>query len=413
MQSTSFKIQLAFTNSSEKTIRQNYNISDDDDILATFWVSSSESSIWQRKGFVFTKKGFAWNHPATAENTDISDGMKDISPRNQSFLKKENITFLGTSTLSSEEAARQDCKSVIQLKTSGTLYTYTFDSGIPKEKLAELEHAISAHFSDVLNPNTLTKNDAAYSFEMTVLAIKDFFVQTWKSLQKKAAELKEKFPHQKAEKKHIQKSQKENSAELNKTDKSPKNTSDSLTKKIIFSIGNFIRHITDLCVDLMLIFAIIIFVKPELIEKNTLSFFYDSAIKILFFIRLQPSEETIFQSQIIFITLGILWIILKTFISLSCRKNRKTVTFLLLAMSVAAALVIAEKFLVFAILLILILFALQFSMGFSVKVVKTKSILFVICCLAGYLALHIIFCPDFTDLLASLKNALSFQPHWW
>ncbi|MBR1638010.1 MAG: hypothetical protein IJ688_01330 [Treponema sp.] len=155
MQSKSFQIQLSFTNSSEKTIRQNYNIGDDDDILAAFWLSSSESSIWQRKGFIFTKKGFVWNHPATAENTDISDGMKDISPRNQSFLEKENITFLGTSTLSSEETARQDCKSVIQLKTSGTLYTYTFDSGILKEKLTELEHAISAHFSDVLNPDSL------------------------------------------------------------------------------------------------------------------------------------------------------------------------------------------------------------------------------------------------------------------
>ena len=99
--------------------------------------------------------------------------MKDISPRNQSFLEKENITFLGTSTLSSEEAARQDCKSVIQLKTSGTLYTYTFDSGIPKEKL---------------------------------------------------------------EKKQSKKSQKENSAELKKTEKSPENTSDSLCPAIFHGL---------------------------------------------------------------------------------------------------------------------------------------------------------------------------------
>ena len=82
-------------------------------------------------------------------------------------------------------------------------------------------------------------------------------------------------------------------------------------------------------------------------------------------------------------------------------------------MLVADFFLVTEKFLIFAILLLLILLAMQFSMGFLVKVVRLKAVLFIIACITGYLILHIVLYDDFLELLKSWFNLMSLPVKWW
>ena len=125
------------------------------------------------------------------------------------------------------------------------------------------------------------------------------------------------------------------------------------------------------------------------------------------------TEEIIDKRNFIFIILAGLFLILKIFISLSCRKNRKAVTALLLIMLIANFLLITDKFLVFTIFLLLLLLSLQFSMGFSTKTVGIKSVIFIFICAISYLVLHIVLYEDFTEILRAFFDTLALPVKWW
>ena len=397
--------QLSFSKSSETVIRNLYKLAAEDELLMAVWVSDDNNSIYDRHGFVITRDGLGWNYFAMAESCQKDDSVKDRVPRKFEFLLKKNVRFLGTDARDTEAAARDDGKREIQLRTSETLFTFAFDSGIPQEKVVLLERAIASNFADAFDANSYEKMDCSYSFPLTLLAIKDFFVNIKDVCQKKLYDLKLSLRKRKEEKLAA----KENSR--NEADK-------STVIKSVNKIGSFFRHIVDLCTDLILMFALLIFVKPQLLMKDFLNGVTASisGINISFFYYnwdLSVPQDILDKRNFIFIVLAGLFLILKIFISLSCRKNRKAVTALLFIMLVADFFLIHEKFIIFAVLLLLILLTMQFSMGFSARVVRVKTLFFLLFSIVFYLVIHILLYDEFAEQVIEVLNIMKLPVKWW
>ncbi len=397
--------QLSFSKSSLFVIHKLYNLAPEDEILMAVWFSDSDNSIFDRRGFVITKEGFGWNYIAMAESTQKDDAAKERVPRKSEFLNKKKVRFLGTDTRDTETAARDAGKREIQLRTSETLFTFAFDSGIPQEKVVLLERAIASNFADAFDANSYEKMDCSYSFPLTLLAIKDFFVNIKDVCQKKLCDLKLSLRKRKEEKLAAR----ENSR--NEADK-------STVIKSVNKIGSFFRHIVDLCTDLILMFALLIFVKPQLLMKDFLNGVTASisGINISFFYYnwdLSVPQDILDKRNFIFIVLAGLFLILKIFISLSCRKNRKAVTALLFIMLVADFFLIHEKFIIFAVLLLLILLTMQFSMGFSARVVRVKTLFFLLFSIVFYLVIHILLYDEFAEQIIEVLNIMKLPVKWW
>ena len=398
--------QLTFSKSSEAIIKSLYKLAPDDEILMAVWVSDDNNSIYDRHGFVITRDGLGWNYFAMAESRQKDESAKERVPRKSEFLVKQNVRFLGTDARDTEAASRDDGKREIQLRISETLFTFAFDSGISQEKLLLLERAIASNFADAFDANSYEKLDDSYSFPLTLLAIKDFFVNIKNKCQKKFCEMKTSF-HQRKEAKT---SEKESSRK--------EDESKSSIIKLVNKIGRFFRHIVDLCTDLMLMFALLIFVKPQLLMKDFLngvtasisginfSFFYYSWTP-------EVPQDILDKRNFIFIVLVGLFLILKIFISLSCRKNRKAVTALLFIMLTADFFMIQEKFIIFVALLLLILLTMQFSMGFSARVVRVKAVFFVLFTIVFYLVIHIALYDEFAEQVREMLNIMKLPVKWW
>ena len=398
--------QLSFSKSSEAAIRNLYKLTAEDELLMAVWVSDDNNSIYDRHGFVITRDGLGWNYFAMAESTQKDEAVKERVPRKTEFLLKNNVRFLGTDVGDTEATARDDGKCELQLRISGTLFSFAFDSGISQEKLVLLERAIASNFADVFVLDNYEKVDDSYSFPLTLLAIKDFFVNLGARCQKKLCELKCSF-HQRKE---ARVSAKENSQK--------EDDAKSSVIKSVNKIGSFFRHIVDLCTDLILMFALLIFVKPQLLMKDFLNGVTASisGINFSFFYYnwdLSIPQDILDKRNFIFIVLTGLFLILKIFISLTCRKNRKSVTALLLIMLIADFFLMQEKFIIFAVLLLLILLTMQFSMGFSARVVRVKAVFFVLFTIVFYLVIHIVLYDEFAEQVREVLNIMKLPVKWW
>ena len=188
--------------------------------------------------------------------------------------------------------------------------------------------------------------------------------------------------------------------------------------KLVNKIGRFFRHIVDLCTDLILMFALLIFVKPQLLMKDFLNGVTASisGINFSFFYYnwdLSIPQDILDKRNFIFIVLTGLFLILKIFISLTCRKNRKSVTALLFIMLIADFFLMQEKFIIFAVLLLLILLTMQFSMGFSANMVRIKTVFFVILSIVFYLVIHIVLYDEFSEQVREVFNIMKLPVKWW
>ncbi len=405
MSKNNIHFQTSFSNDSRKIITKEYNLASDDEILLAVWFSDRTYSIFERRGFVVTKNGLAWNFVTMAE-TAAADGAKERAPRNTNFLEKKKVTFLGADVKSADEAGRTDGKNELQLRISGTLFIFAFESVVSLEKISFLERAISSNFADAFDANSYEKVDSSYSLPLTLLAIKDSFWNIKDICQKKLYDLKLTFRKRKEERSTVKESSRR------------EEESKSSVVKSVNKIGSFFRHIVDLCTDLLLMFALLIFVKPQLLMKNFLSgvtasisginfsFFYYSSTP-------EVPQDILDKRNFIFIVLAGLFLILKIFISLSCRKNRKAVTALLFIMLTAVFFLIQEKFIIFLAILLLVLLTMQFSMGFSARVVRVKAVFFVLFSIVFYLVIHITLYDEFAKQVREMLNIMKLPVKWW
>lgn len=405
MSKAKLHFQLSFSKGAAAVIKRVYNLADDDEVLLAAWFSDRTYTIFERRGFVVTKNGLAWNFVTMAE-TAAADGAKERAPRNTNFLEKKKVTFLGADIKSADEAGRTDSKNELQLRISGTLFIFAFESVVPLEKVSFLERAISSNFADAFNADSYEKVDSSYSLPLTLLAVKDFFENIKDICQKKLYDLKLAFRKRKEERSAVKESSRR------------EEESKSSVIKSVNKIGSFFRHIVDFCTDLMLMFALLIFVKPQLLMKDFLngvtasisginfSFFYYSWTP-------EVPQDILDKRNFIFIVIAGFFLILKIFISLSCRKNRKAVTALLFIMLTADFFMIQEKFIIFAALLFLILLAMQFSMGFSARVVRVKAVFFVLFTIVFYLVIHIALYDEFAEQVREMLNIMKLPVKWW
>ena len=405
MSKNSIYFQTSFSNDSRKIITKEYNLASDDEILLAVWFSDRTYSIFERRGFVVTKNGLAWNFVTMAE-TAAADGAKERAPRNTNFLEKKKVTFLGADVKTADEAGRTDGKNELQLRISGTLFIFAFESVVPLEKISFLERAISSNFADAFDANSYEKVDSSYSLPLTLLAIKDFFGNIKDICQKKLYDLKQTFRKQKEERSTVKESSRR------------EEESKSSVVKSVNKIGSFFRHIVDLCTDLLLMFALLIFVKPQLLMKDFLSGVTASISGInfsFFYYSWTPEvpQDILDKRNFIFIVLAGLFLILKIFISLSCRKNRKAVTALLFIMLTADFFLIQEKFIIFLAILLLVLLTMQFSMGFSARVVRVKTVFFVLFSIIFYLVIHITLYDEFAKQVREMLNIMKLPVKWW
>ena len=84
MNKAKLHFQLSFSRGAEAVIKRVYNLADDDEVLLAVWFSDRTYSIFERRGFVVTKNGLAWNFVTMAE-TAAADGAKERAPRNTNF----------------------------------------------------------------------------------------------------------------------------------------------------------------------------------------------------------------------------------------------------------------------------------------------------------------------------------------
>lgn len=90
MSKNNIHFQTSFSNDSRKIITKEYNLAGDDEILLAVWFSDRTYSIFERRGFVVTKNGLAWNFVTMAE-TAAADGAKERAPRNINFLDSGKV----------------------------------------------------------------------------------------------------------------------------------------------------------------------------------------------------------------------------------------------------------------------------------------------------------------------------------
>lgn len=72
-----------------------------------------------------------------------------------------------------------------------------------------------------------------------------------------------------------------------------------------------------------------------------------------------------------------------------------------------------EKFIIFAVLLLLILLTMQFSMGFSANMVRIKTVFFVILSIVFYLVIHIVLYDEFSEQVREVLNIMKLPVKWW
>ena len=440
MSKPNIHFQTFFTNCTQNQINKTFNISDTDKILLAAWLSDSTKSIFLRKGLVFTQEGLAINFPVTTESNDSENKQEEPLSSNITFISKNNVTFLGTELHPTEN----DKQNELLLKTSDTVCSFSFDSEISLEKMTVLEQTITSYFTDKLNPSLYEKDDESYSINITVLAVKDCFIEATEIIKLKLKNIKSsisnKITEQKAvlEQKKSQKQRKEESTQKSENSneqtssrnskiKSKKNKKSSDAQQPLDSqkpskkhlspvafvnkVGAFFRHIIDLLTDILFMLALLFMAKPSLISENFFSNFQPFCRTLNFGI-FASTYDSVFSTEILekrnalFIILAGIFFILKTFISLSCKKNRKAVTFLIILMMISYVFIFKENILLFVLLELPLLFLLQFSMGFSGKAITTKTFFFIIICISGYLTIHIISYPELADLISQIKDIL-------
>lgn len=387
--------QTDFSKTSKNKIIKDYNLFADDEILLAAWISDKETSVYNRKGFVITQRGLSWNYPAMAESSESES--KERAPRDTNFIEKENVTFLGAMVNSPDTAKRTDGKSEIQIRTSGTVYIFGFDSGIKYDRIVLLEKAISSYFSDCLDLNEFEKQDESYTLKMTVLSSKDFFSCVSDFVKEQIENLK---------------------TGVGKG--SEKIKSAKIKNKIVYSVnttGAFFRHIIDFVTDIILMLAVLLFVKSDLLAADFFNGGLPTEVELNFSIFAYnpfnlPSENLNLRN-VAFIVFTLIFFIMKIFISLSCRKNRKAITALLLMMLFADFFLMPEKFLLFIIFFFMILLALQFSMGFSAKIVAIKTVLFVLISFIINMLLYIVLYTDkFMYAIETLADMFVLRVNW-
>lgn len=188
------------------------------------------------------------------------------------------------------------------------------------------------------------------------------------------------------------------------------------------SIGLTIAlSLLDIIASLVFIATIVIAIKPGILagKLNAPSASYHVVFEKIGKTLMKIETTTVSQisaSQAFFVGLGlIIFGIIKTAVLLSAKNGtKKTVSALTLAMTYFACFMISDKFLLFAIFILLLYFTFSYSCGFSTLVVFTKFGVVIVAAIAIYIAVHFALYPVLAREASDVMNKLSLPiKRWW
>lgn len=188
------------------------------------------------------------------------------------------------------------------------------------------------------------------------------------------------------------------------------------------SIGLTIAlSLLDIIASLVFIATIVIAIKPGILagKLNAPSASYHVVFEKIGKTLMKIETTTVSQisaSQAFFVGLGlIIFGILKIVVLLVAKSGtKKIVSALTLAMTYFACFMISDKFLLFAIFILLLYFTFSYSCGFSTLVVFTKFGVVIVAAIAIYAAVHLALDPVLAREASDVMNKLSLPiKRWW
>lgn len=188
------------------------------------------------------------------------------------------------------------------------------------------------------------------------------------------------------------------------------------------SIGLTIAlSLLDIIASLVFIAAIVIAIKPGILagKLNAPSASYHVVFEKIGKTLMKIETTTISQpsaAQMFFVGLGlVIFGVLKIAVILAAKSGtKKTVSALTLAMIYFACFMISDKFLLFAIFILLLYFTFSYSYGFSTPVILIKICVIVLAALTIYIAVHFTIKPDLLKKAKEILSDLSLPiQRWW
>ncbi len=379
MKKTALHLLLSFSKTSEKLIKETYEIPSEEELLAVFWLTDDIINPKDKIGLVFTRKRILWNLP------DLQSGA----------AIKESFNYKSIKLSLPEDTNSKNYE--VQLESNDKTFTLIFDSSINKDNLEILVQFINSYFENSLDLNMYSKNDESFSFTFSIQEITDYLNTKKKILKQKLFSRKKAT----AETDSFKTKTEESSKPINKNAEKEQTVQNTQIKncKDESRLKSFFRHTADLCADLLLAVGILIFGKYNLMKK----------------LDLNPQLNLFIKTNIITFCIILLAVfaIIKIFVILTNKKCRKVPAFIILVMILINSALIVEKFSIFIILLTLLLLTFQFTENASSRVIKLKCLLFVLICLTGYFSVHYILYPDFREIVKSLYDQLGLDFTWW
>ena len=385
MKTSALHLLLSFSKTSEKLIKEAYEIPFEEELLAVFWLTDVNTTPKDKKGLVFTRKRILWNLPDLQSGAAIKDSFD---------YKSVKLSFPENTGSKNYE---------VQLESNDKTFTLIFDSSTNKDSLEILIQFINSYFENSLDLNMYSKNNESFSFAFSIQEITDYLKSKKNDLKQKLFSRKKTATESESLKPEVEESSKTQNAEAEKEKTSHefeiKNCKDESKLK------SFFRHTADLCADLLLAVGVLIFGKPQFLMENIISAISSLNDDI-------PKYISI-KRNIICIILLAAFVVLKIFVIITNKKSRKVLSFLILTAILVDIALIADKFLIFITLLLLLLLAFQFASGTKGKTISLKVKLFILICITGYFFIHVALYPDFKEMVSLVCLALKLPVTWW
>ena len=397
-----FYFQNKFSKSSEIIVKKLFNISDDDSLLLAVWTGNIHNQGLRERGFVFTKKAFAWYFPVIVESGNAME-TRERSKRDFEFLSREDTKFNLVFTKSDNGL------NELHLKTESETFIFQFTESFPKESLEELEKIIRDYFTGYFDEKKYDERAGKDYWRVVLYAVPDFLSRLGDKIENTCKNfwnnLKEKV---RWEGKASSEKKENKSSEQN-----------NLCRKDN-AIISFLRHCFDLLADLIFTAAVVVLVKPEILQSNSYyKLFKADGIRLEIFMNLRPElgHEALMKRNLIVTTFFAVFLILKLLVILTNKNAKKIVPLLLIIILGVSSILIPINFTIFLLLALLILLTLQFSMDFSAAVIKRKVWFFLVFSFSMYVGVHILFDEKLQESLCEellgFFNALRFPAKWW
>lgn len=402
MSNKEFFFQNSFSKSTYYFLKRHFKLSDDDKILLTVWLGHIHNLAVRDRYFCFTKHGLYWNFPAIVQIGEEGQPA-ERTLCDSDFFQKEGSSFSLVFTKCDGDL------NELHVKMDERTFIFQFTKSFPKESLEELEKIIRDYFTGYFDEKKYDERAGKDYWRVFFYAVPDFISRLGDRIENTCKNfwnnLKEKVRWEgkaSSEKKENKSSEQKN---LCRKDN---------------AIFSFFRHCLDLFTDLIFTAAVVVLVKPEILQSNS---YYESfkadRFRLEIFMNLRPElgHEALMKRNLIVTTFFAVFLILKLLVILTNKNAKKIVPLLLIIILGVSSILIPINFTIFLLLALLILLTLQFSMDFSAAVIKRKIWFFLVFLFSMYVGVHILFDEKLQESLCEellgFFNALRFPAKWW